>query len=194
MREEWTVERGSHEDILMAGHTYKLKNAYINRYVIYGERKYGINLRWSKDCHRFDTLKTTASVGITYKIPLAGAGTEPSFGSVSFSGRLITPGGVSDGDTPFQLTDQWEASPLAQFGLASVSIANLRLGTWHVEARTPLWAAVCNVELAAGIYASINLQEFSNGCRRGFEFPSRVDRLVGLKVSEVLEPRSLNLT
>jgi hypothetical protein len=85
----------------------------------------------------------------------------------------------SHGDTSFQLTDQWGASPLAQFGLASVSIANLRLGTWHVEARTPLWAAVCNVELAAGINASINLQEFSNGCRRGFEFPSRVNRLVG---------------
>ena len=43
---QWTVERGGAEDVIRSGHGYGLRNTEVNRYVVYGQREWGINLVW----------------------------------------------------------------------------------------------------------------------------------------------------
>jgi hypothetical protein len=180
--EEWEL-RGGNDGALIPyeGNRFSLYNRVADDYLVYCVRSYGINLRWSEDCSRFDTPAQTAQVELAYRVLLGGGGTEPSFGSIQFSGRLTSPGpGAGGGDSSFQRSDQWEASPGAETALAVVTAASLALGTWRFEARAPLWAASCEVVLGAGINASVNFEERANGCGRGFEWPARRDIAVGI--------------
>jgi hypothetical protein len=173
---EWELRGGTSGDqIPYANNQFSLYNRVASDYVVYCERSYGINLRWSGDCHRFDTPSQTAQVSVAYRIPLGGGGTRPSFGTVLFSGQRTGSGGQvvgGEGDTSFRRSDQWEAPPGSESGLATVTVAGLAPGTWRIEARTPLWVASCDVNLTAGINASVNFEERSTGCGRGFAFPS----------------------
>ena len=109
-------------------------------------------------------------MSINYRIPLGGGGSEPSFGSVSFSGQRTGTDG-STGSTSFSKTDQWEAPAGSDNGLATVGLAGLRPGTWRVEARSPVWVASCSVALDAGGNANVNFEQFKSGCGRGSSFP-----------------------
>lgn len=285
--EEWTIERKIPEDVLTAGNTYELKNTTVDRYVIYGQREYGINLVWSASStrdvffahalnapqgtpllygepiaiavsdggylkhqpreyginlvwsaervteweirggtrRRADSLcqqpirlvqprcsrprrvlrapirykpsvvarlqslrhaSQTAQVPIAYRVLLGGVGTKGSFGTVLFSGqRTGRDIGGGNGDTSFQRSDQWEAPPGAQSALAHATVAGLAPGAWLIEARAPQWVAFCEVNLTAGINASLNFEENSSGCGRGFDFPPRHD--IGLRPIERVE-------
>ncbi|HEX5041050.1 MAG TPA: hypothetical protein VFW95_13090 [Candidatus Limnocylindria bacterium] len=175
---EWEVRGGtSGQPIPFAANRFSLYNRVAGDYVVYCERPYGINLRWSRDCSRFDEPALAATLPMGYRIPLGGGGTETSFGTVEFSGQRTSPAGGGNGaEISFTRSDQWEAPPGADFGLATVTVGNLATGTWRVTARAALWAASCDVELNSGINASVNFEERSNGCGRGFEFPLLRDR------------------
>lgn len=174
---EWEIRGGtSGEQIPYANNRFSLYNRVARDHVVYCERPYGINLRWAGDCGRFDTPLQNAQVPIAYRVLLGGGGTEASFGTILFSGRRTSPdSGGGNGETSFQRSDQWEAPPGAESALAAVTVAGLAPGTWSIEARAPQWVASCEVDLAAGINASVNFEENSSGCGRGFAFPIRGD-------------------
>jgi hypothetical protein len=118
-----------------------------------------------------DQEEQTARVAVSYRIPLGGLGTEPSFGTVSFRGNLKSSTG-NEGITSFERSDDWQAPVGSDFGLATFSIANLRVGRWTIEAREPLWVASCDVDLHDGTNENVNFQRTENGCARGFNFPN----------------------
>jgi len=172
---EWELRGGTDgEQIPYANNRFSLYNRIARDYVVYCQRTYGINLRWSQDCARFRTPSQDAQVGVACRILLSGLGTQTSFGTVFFSGQR-TSSGSGSGDTSFQRADQWEALPGSDSALASVTVAGLALGTWRIEARTPRWVSSCEVDLTSGINASVNFEENTPGCGRGWHFPLHRD-------------------
>jgi hypothetical protein len=168
---EWKLTGGTTgSTIPYQDNQFALLNQVESDHVVYCVRTYGINLRWADDCSTFDGTDEEARVGINYRIPLGGGGTEPSFGSVSFTGQLTDASGTG-GATSFQRSDQWDAPPGSDSGLASVNVSGLRAGTWRIEARTPVWVASCSLNLDDGGNPSVNFQQLKNGCARGSSFP-----------------------
>jgi len=169
---EWELTGGDDGDTIpYEDNRFGLFNRVEADHVVYCERPYGINLRWADDCSAFDGDTGTASVSMNYRIPLGGGGSEPSFGSVTFTGQRTDTDGTG-GSASFTKTDQWEAPAGSDAGLATVGLAGLRPGAWRLEARSPVWAASCTVELDAGGNANVNFEQFKSGCGRGSTFPT----------------------
>ncbi|WP_404953130.1 hypothetical protein [Streptomyces sp. 147326] len=171
---EWILTGGPAGTNVPVNSPFGLFNTATSSHLVHCWQFFSIALKWSKNCNRLGAPTPTAPayVSINYRTPLGGGGTQPSTGSVTFSGQLTSPAGTSDmGETSFQQTDRWEAQPGATSGNAQVNLSNLKAGTWRVEARSPLWYAVCDVVLAAGRNEFINFQQNRNGCTRGIEFP-----------------------
>jgi len=171
---EWELTGGpTGTPIQYQDNRFGLFNRTMNDHVVYCERFWGINLSWPSSCDawRNTVPATEANVTINCKTPLGGIGTGSSFGSVAFTGQVTAPQGAT-GDGTFNKSDQWEASPGADIGQASIGVSGLRAGIWRIEARTPVWAGACNVQLNTGINEWVNFEQNIGGCARGFQFPT----------------------
>lgn len=169
---EWKLTGGqSGDEIAYAGNMFGIYNTESDDHVVYCQRGWGINLKWVRDCSRFDPPKNTATCSILWRTPLD---FDPGFGAVKFQGQLQS-GNGSEGETAFDRDVDWESLGGTAFGLASTQIGELRIGLWKISAFTPRWSASCLIDLAAGTNESINFEEFSNTCGRGFGWPRRFD-------------------
>lgn len=171
---EWKLTGGqSGTEIAYAGNMFGIHNSESKDHVVYCQRGWGINLKWAGDCSRFEAPETTARCTILWRTPIDG-GLSDSNGTVTFQGQFQS-GSGSDGATTFEREIDWMAPAALDFGYANASLINLRIGTWRINAFTPRWAASCLVDLAAGTNASVNFEEFSTTCGRGFDWPRRFD-------------------
>jgi hypothetical protein len=168
---EWHLTGGNTGSrIRYQGNKFGIFNEKANDHLVHCVRTWGINLSWEHSCKAFDDEPTEATVSVNCKIPLAGDGTQSSFGTVAFTGQMTTAHGAT-GDTTFNKTDQWEAPMTADEALSGITVGGLRPGVWRIEARTPLWVAACTVDLDPGVNEWVNFVEQVEGCARGFTFP-----------------------
>lgn len=99
---------------------------------------------------------------------------DPGFGAVRLQGQLQS-GSESEGEAAFDRDIDWESLGGTAYGIVSTQIVDLRIGLWKISAFTPrwCWSASCLIDLAAGTNESVNFEEFSNTCGRGFGWPRR---------------------
>jgi hypothetical protein len=167
-----------------------LYNVPNGKYVLYGEREYGINLVWSTTSAN---APTTATVEVAVRIgPFSGAGV-PCAGAVEWNLSAI-PGSFFEFDgrttplnsiNPFSLTSGLSsASPRGYFCTFSTRFFSLRPAVWVVASRVTdasgnrWWSGSCNatlnptsnrVHFAAGRVEAPNQITF---CTQDASFPS----------------------
>ncbi len=172
---EWEIRGGPTGAPVRWGDTIGLWNAQTGKYVVYGSRANGINLVWSGSAPPSGT--TTATVAPNLRIgPFPGLSPQGCSGTVSWRFDPINLTGSVGRSTPLSFDTKYAAheTPFTADKwycvVRGASMPNMRVGRWHMLARTPVWSATCDVDLHTGMNL-INFTQNRAKCKTGLEWP-----------------------
>jgi hypothetical protein len=150
--------------------TISLYNRTVGKYMVYGTRPKGINLVWWPKT----PTTTTATVSHSARMgPFALPGDQPCTGDITWRFEPVSLTGSTGQNTTQNFTRSYSVTPTLMgdyYCIFSTLTGNLRLGTWRIQAHTPLWATNCDVTLRAG-YQIVNFTSYRAGCRTGLDWP-----------------------
>jgi hypothetical protein len=154
--------------------TVAIFNTHNSGYLIYGERRWGPNLKWATTQPPSTTM---AQVRLSFRTgPYPFDSTSTRCGNtISWRFVPLHMTGTQGNDQPFTITRNYETTetnfgPNEWWCVFSDLFSGLKAGTWKIIVDTPLWSTQCEIAVNNGNNI-INFTANKQGCRTGLSFP-----------------------
>ncbi len=153
------------------GDVIALYNRHRAAFLVYGWQLLGINLVWWQGAS--STTTADVSLGVRVGVP---PGVDRCTLSVTWRLDPVTLTGSTGESTTRTFTSSGTVTPTRMeddnwYCRVFATTGNLRVGTWRIQAQTPLWATSCDVSLRAG-GNSVHFTQNRGGCSTGlFDWP-----------------------